>query len=192
MTVVRSIHSAAAIGCIAITLAACSSSKKTTSTPTLPASGNASSTASTLPGSDEGSGGNADRLFADGADLCKLIDVGELNMASGFIFAPGTSQGHACVYATSDGKTGLIVTAEKDMPDLVLDSKLKLNGVGNVTVKEVTVKGAKRAVLETQPLPSQVNQTLIARYGSGGIQLLLNSATLTDDQAIKSAEAIAG
>jgi hypothetical protein len=175
-------------------LSACSSSKKSDgATSTAGTTAGTSAAASTsASSSSSGEAGNLAKLFATDADLCKVIDVGELSMGSGFIFAPGVRVGNACSYTTSDGKTGLIVSVEKDLPDLVLDSKLKLNGVGNVTVKEVTVKGAKRAILQTQPLPSQVNQTLIARYDEGGVQVLLHSPTLTDQQAINSIDAITG
>lgn len=181
-----------ALACAA-SLAACSSSKKTTTT------GSSSTTSSTAPitltppsSTAANDTFGAGRLFlADTSHLCELIDANKLRTAVGLDLQTVAVQGSACVFAAANGGGQVIVTVENGMPAMVLDSKLQLNGAGNVTVKEVTVSGAKRAVLETQPLPDQINQTLIALYDGGGVQLLISGKGLTDAKAIAAAEAVA-
>jgi len=176
---------------LAAALTACTSSKNapsdTATYPTLITLSPPSSSAAA------GSFFGPSRLFAATAgQLCQLVDVSKLGSAVGIDLQPGTVQGSACVFAATNAAGEVILSVQNDMPAAVLDAKLQLDGVSNVTAKEVSVNGAKRAVLQTQTLPSQINQTLIALYDGGGVQLLIGGRNLTDAKAIAAMEAVTG
>lgn len=200
VTVARSVFALACAATVAASVSACSSKKSNTGASTTPSSSATTSGAPitlTPPPSSQPPAGTffgVDRLFtAKDEDRCTVIDLGKLKAAVGMDLQAGTTEGSsACVFSTADRSGQVIVTVDIGMPALALDEKLKLNGVGNVTAKEVTVAGAKRAVLETQSLPSQVNQTIIALFDAGGLQLLISGKNLTDGNAISAAQAVAG
>jgi len=142
------------------------------------------------PSSGAADGSGASRLFAPGANLCKLVSTTKLAAATGFKLPTPVSGRHFCTWQVSPG-------VWRDSVQLSVRSGLGRKGVESTmsgerraTVTTVTVPGALYASLLTTGYRGMIRDWVAAVYPEGAVFVALTAPGLTPGRAIAALMAV--
>jgi hypothetical protein len=135
-----------------------------------------------------GSGG-ADKLFAPGANLCKLVSTAKMDAAVGVKFPVPVWQGGACFWQT--GKLGQLnrtivrLSLRPGLGKSNVTSIVTLDKKAKAKVSTVSLPGASYAVVSALPPISGLdNESLYAVFPKGLVVLSLTGPKLTVAKAV--------
>ena len=143
--------------------------------------------ASASSGAADGTG--ASRLFARGANLCKLVSTAKLEVATGLKLPTPVWERGFCRWEVSPGRL-------KDSVSLSVHRGLGKKGVESmihdrfVTVTNVALPGASYARLVTAGYRGMVRDSVVAVYPKGAVFVAVTAPGLTAARAIAAATAV--
>jgi hypothetical protein len=141
------------------------------------------------PSSGAADGSGASRLFAPGANLCKLVSTTKLAAATGLKLPTPVSGRHFCTWQVSPG-------VWRDSVQLFVRSGLGRKGVESTTggrgvkVTTVTVPGASYARLLTAGYRGMIRDSVAAVYPNGTVFVTVTAPGLTSARAIAAATVV--
>lgn len=142
------------------------------------------------------SGVDAGKLFATGANICKLVNSTAMNNAIGIKFPAPVQSGTACFWQT--GKLGQLnrtivrVSTVAHLPKSRTDATVALEKKSGAKVTKVSLPGATEAVVTATTLGTTVDETLYGVYPQGELVVSLTGLHLTLAQAVAAAKVAVG
>lgn len=126
--------------------------------------------------------GGPSPLFRHGYNLCKAASLAAINKAAGRSFSPGSFDGSACTWASSDGNYVIMLSTHPAAYAVTL----RLLGKRGDKVSSVKVPGASRAVLDALPFAKtgRYAKDLFAVYPQGVVQVSMNYKTRLADSKV--------
>ena len=131
------------------------------------------------------SGGRATRLFAPGANLCRLVETAKVNHAIGLTFQAPVWRRGVCRWEIRGGRVtkSVLLTVRRGQ-------ELRAQPERFVRITRVKLPGATYAAVESAGYRGAIRDSVVADYPQGTIIVTLTLVKLTVVRAVAVAQAL--
>jgi hypothetical protein len=139
---------------------------------------------------------DAAKLFAPGANICKLVSSPAMDKAIGITFPAPVKSGTACFWQT--GKLGDLdrtivrVSTIPGLPKANTDATVAVEKKSGAKITTASLPGASEAVVAASTVGPTVSETVYGVYPQGELVVSLTGKKLTVAQALAAARVAVG